>query len=316
MRAPRICWVGRACAVLGLIFQANFQAIFLSAFFGIFAAALAAQTSQLPQEPPGELVKAAVANEVAAANSSSAKHMFRSRRQTAKGTQTHLYVETDEAMAGMLIAINDQPLTEAQQQTEEGHLAWLENNPDQLRKKQAREKEDADRTLRIVKALPDAFRYEYDGTETGKAGLGTPGAELVRLKFTPNPTYSPPSHVEQSLAGMEGYLLIDAHAKRLAKIDGTLFKDINFGWGLLGRLDKGGHFVVQQADLGDGTWDITQMNLDIRGKILLVKSFSMVSDEVFSEYRRMPDKLSFAKGVEMLKAEEHAATHASVEAVK
>ncbi len=40
-------------------------------------------------------------------------------------------------------------------------------NPEQLRKKQAREKEDADRTLRIVKALPDAFRYEYAGTENG-----------------------------------------------------------------------------------------------------------------------------------------------------
>ena len=36
----------------------------------------------------------------------------------------------------------------------------------------AREKEDAERTLRIVKALPDAFRYEYDGTEVGSAGVG------------------------------------------------------------------------------------------------------------------------------------------------
>jgi hypothetical protein len=104
---------------------------------------------------------------------------------------------------------------------------------------------------------------------------------------------------------MEGYLLIDVQAKRLAKIDGTLYRDINFGWGLVGRLDKGGHFIVQQANLGDGSWDITDMHLDIRGKILLVKSLSMVSDEVFSDYRRLPDNLPFAKGVEMLKAEVH-----------
>jgi hypothetical protein len=264
------------------------------------------QTS-LPQESPQALVKAAIANEVAA-NNSPAKHMFRSRKQTPKGTLTRLYVETSDAMAGMLVALNDQPLTPAQEQTEEGHLAWLENNPEQLRKKQAREKDDTERTLRIVKALPEAFRYEYAGTENSSPGLGRVGDQLVRLKFTPNPNYVPPSRVEDALAGMEGYLLIDAQAKRLALIDGTLYRDVTFGWGLVGRLDKGGRFFVKQADVGDGTWDITEMKLDIKGKIFLVKSLSMVSDEVLSDFQRVPDNLTFAKGVEMLKAEQEKTT--------
>ena len=38
-------------------------------------------------------------------------------------------------MAGMLIAVNDKPLTEQQQQAETDHLVWLMKNPDQLRKK-------------------------------------------------------------------------------------------------------------------------------------------------------------------------------------
>ncbi|HTW60143.1 MAG TPA: hypothetical protein VMD99_18615 [Terriglobales bacterium] len=287
-RAPRIRWSVHACCI----------------FLIASAEILAAQTWQLPQEPPGELVKATVANEVAAANDSTIKHMFLSRKQTPKGTQTHLYVETNEAMAGMLIAINGQPLTPQQQQTEDGHLTWLINNPDQLRKKQAREKEDTDRSLRIVKALPTAFRYQYAGTQTGTAAVGAPGAELVRLNFSPNPDYSPPSHVEQVLTGMEGYLLIDVQAKRLAKIDGTLFRDVTFGWGLFGRLDKGGRFMVRQADVGDDSWEITEMQLNITGKILLVKNISMVQDEVFSGFQRMPNNLPFAQGVERLKAEQ------------
>jgi len=254
--------------------------------------------------PPGELVRSAVANEVAAANNTAVKHMFRSRRQTPKGSQTKLYVETNDALAAMLIAINDQPLTPQQRQAEMNHLAWLMGNPDQLRKKQSREKEDAERTLRIVKALPDAFRYEYAGAENREEGLGKAGAQLVRLQFTPNPSYSPPSRVEQVLAGMRGYLLIDKEAGRLARIDGTLFKDVTFGWGIIGHLDKGGHFRVQQADVGDGSWDITEMSLSITGKILLFKSLSMVSDEVFSDFRRVPDDTTFARGVELLKAEE------------
>jgi hypothetical protein len=285
------------------VFWREIAGMILSSCLVLPALAFAQTTSA--QEAPEKLVRAAVANEAAAAKNSSIKHMFRSRRQSAKGSQTRLYVETNDAMAAMLVAVNDHPLTAEQQQTEDGHLSWLMNNPDQLRKKQAREKEDADRTLRIVKALPDAFVYQYDGTVTGTQAMGSPGAQLARLKFSPNHNYNPPSRVEEVLSGMEGYLLIDVQAKRLAKIDGTLYRDINFGWGLVGRLDKGGHFIVQQANLGDGSWDITDMHLDIRGKILLVKSLSMVSDEVFSDYRRLPDNLPFAKGVEMLKAEVH-----------
>ena len=228
--------------------------------------------------------------------------MFRSRKQTPKGSQTRLYVETSDAMAGMLIAINDRPLTAQEQQGETNHLAWLVNNPDQLRKKQARENEDAERTLRIVKALPDAFHYEYADAENNEAG--TADARLARLNFVPNPSYSPPSHVEQALTGMRGHLLIDTDRRRIALIDAELFKDVTFGWGFLGRLDKGGHFRVRQGDLGDGTWDITEMDLNITGKILVFKSLSMVSDEVFSDFRRVPDNLTFAEGVQLLKAEQ------------
>jgi hypothetical protein len=264
--------------------------------------------------PPAELVRAAVKNEVSAANNTAIKHMFLDHRKTPKGSQIRLYVETNEALAAMLIANNDQPLTPQQEQGEMNHLAWLTGNPAALRKKQAREKEDADRTLQIVKALPDAFRYEYADTENSEAGLGKSGSQLVRLKFTPNPRYSPPSHVEQVLEGMQGYLLIDTEALRLARIDGTLFKDVTFGWGIIGHLDKGGHFLVQQADVGDGAWEITAMNLNITGKILFFKSISMVSDEVFSGFQRVPDHLTFAQGVEMLKAEQEKLAHTQVPA--
>src|SRR5579859_1104392 len=255
-----------------------------------------------PQPSPNQLVREIVAQEVAA-NSSDAKHLFRSHRQTPKGTQTKLYVETNDAIAGMLIAINDRPLTAQQEQAEKDHLASLMNNPDQLRKKHTREKEDADRTMRIVKALPDAFRYEYAGTVNSADGLGKAGDPLIRLKFTPNPSYSPPSRIEQVLSGMQGYLLLDPEAKRIARIDGTLFRDVSFGWGIIGHLDKGGHFRVQQADVSDGSWEITQMTLNITGKILMLKSLSMISDEVFSDFQRVPDNLSFADGVHLLNKE-------------
>jgi hypothetical protein len=270
-----------------------------------------AKAPDAPELPAGELVRAAVANEVAASNHPGVLHMFRSHKQTPRVSQTRLYVETMDALAAMLIAINDQPLTAEQQKGETDHLAGLMSNPDQLHKKHAREKEDEQRTLQIVKALPEAFLYQYAGTENSEAGMGEAGVPLEKLTFTPNPAYSPPSRVEHVLDGMQGYLLIDAKKRRITRIDGTLFRDVSFGWGILGRLDKGGHFLIQQADLGlgDGSWGITEISLNVRGKVLLLKNLNMASDEVLSDFRKMPEHLTFAQGVEMLKAEQEKLAH-------
>lgn len=281
-------------------------AAFLFAIAGLQAQTQEDKSSQVPA---GDLVRQTVAQEVAASKRTDVKHMFHSRKQGPKGIQTRLYVETNDAMAGMLIAVNDKPVTAEQEQAEVGHLTWLMNNPDALRKKHAREQEDSERSLRIVKALPDAFRYEYDGTEMGTAAQGKSGDPLVRLKFTPNPSYSPPTHVEQVLQGMQGYLLIDASEHRIARIDGTLFRDVNFGWGIFGHLDKGGQFRVQQADVGEGCWELTAMKLRITGKILMFKGISMTSDETFSEFQRVPGDLPFAKGVALLKTEQEKVAH-------
>jgi hypothetical protein len=255
--------------------------------------------------PPAELVRTTVYNEIKAANDPYCpRHMFRSRKHTAQGSQTKIFVETKDGMAGLLLANNDQPLTPEQRQAEEERIKRFLKYPGELQKKRRKEKEDADHTLQIVKALPDAFVYEVNGTESGHQGLGEPGEELVRLKFRPNPNYDPPSRVEQVLTGMSGFLVIDANRHRIALIDGTLFKEVGFGWGILGHLDKGGHFLVQQGDVGDGTWDVTHMSLSFTGKIMLFKNLKIQSDEVFSEFRPVSPNLTFAEGVKLLKKEE------------
>ncbi|MGD0988400.1 MAG: hypothetical protein ABR874_11345 [Candidatus Sulfotelmatobacter sp.] len=265
-----------------------------------------AAPGQSPATDPAsclKLVRSAVDNEVAASHDNS-KHMFRSRKEGPQGSQTRLYVETREAMAGMTIAYNDKPLTPEQLQGEQQRLQAFVNNPEQLKRKHSQEQEAADRTLRIVKALPEAFLFEYDGEESDSSNIGGGSDHLVRLKFRPNPAYQPPSHVEQVLEGMQGVVVIDPVALRLARIDGTLFKEVGFGWGILGHLDKGGHFLVEQRNVGNGCWEISHMSLAFTGKILLFKNLSMKTNEVFSDFRRVPDDTTFAQGVQLLKAEE------------
>ncbi len=273
----------------------------------LFALALSSVPWTLAQQPksesPVELVRKTVQNEVRPANER-VKFMFIERKETPRGSQTKLLVETREAMAGMVIAVNDRPLTPEERQAEIGRIERFVKNPEELKKKIKDEKEDADRTARIMKALPDAFLYQPDGTEVGKEGLGKPGDELVRLKFRPNPRYTPPSRVELVLTGMEGTLLIDANQHRLARIDGKLVKEVGFGWGILGHLNPGGHFQVDQSDVGYNRWEVTHMDLAITGKLLFFKSLNIRSNETYSNFRPAPPNLTFAQAVELLKKEE------------
>jgi hypothetical protein len=259
--------------------------------------------AEAQEESPTELVRQTSLNEIKA-NNRGAKFMFCEHRQTANGSQTKLVVETSQATVGMLVAENGKPLTPEQRQAEDTRLQELASNPEALNKKRKAEKEDSAHTERIMKALPDAFLYEPDGTETGRSGLGEPGVELVRLKFRPNPKYSPPTRTEQVLTAMQGTMLIDARRHRIAKIDGTLMKDVGFGWGILGHLDKGGHFLVEQGEVTDDDWEVTRMSLAFTGKVLLFKNLNIKSDENFNDFSVAPSNLTIAQAIQFLKKHE------------
>jgi hypothetical protein len=256
---------------------------------------------------PVELVRKAVQNEIKASNDDTAHFLFRGTKTTPKGSTTELYVETKEATAGLVIAYNGNPLTREQHQQEEARVERFIHNPEELRKKREQERASAERTMRIVRAMPDAFLFEYAGEEQGSEGIGRTGDLLVKLKFRPNPHYQPPSRVEEVLTGMQGYVLVDAVRYRIASIDGTLFKEVGFGWGILGHLDRGGRFVVQQQEVGDNFWEISSMTLSFTGKILLFKNLSIISTETFTGFKRVPSDLTFAQALELLKKEESSA---------
>jgi hypothetical protein len=266
----------------------------------LMVATVAGAFAQQPAGSPADLVRRTVQNEIKANNNSTA-FSFQERRESPTGSQTELIVETREAMAGMLIANNDHPLSPQERQAEIGRLNHLVQDPAELARKKAKEAETKDRITRIVKALPDAFLYEFDGMDSGNSWLGAQDAKLVRLKFRPNPKYNPPTHVEQVLTGMQGVMLIDVKQERIARIDGTLANEVGFGWGILGHLNQGGHFIVDQADMGTGNWEVTRMGVDLTGKVLLFRALVFKSTKTYNDFHPAPPNLSFAEGVDMLK---------------
>jgi len=247
-------------------------------------------------------VRKAVKNETGA-NSGTMRFMFCGVKTTPKGSTRKIYVETREGTAGMAVEYDGKPLSAQQSKDEQARMERIANNPEELRKKRSQERDDTERTLRILRALPDAFLYEYAGEVRGTDDVGHRGDPLVRLTFRPNSNYRPPSRVEEVLTGMRGDLLLDAVHYRIASIDGTLFKEVGFGWGILGHLDRGGHFLVHQEAVENNFWEISRMTLKFTGKILLLKSLTIDSTEVFSAFKPVPLDMTYAQAVELLKKE-------------
>ena len=261
------------------------------------AAAQQASPPAAPQISAQELVRRAIANEETPSHEK-VRLLFRLRTETARnGVITKQMVETNDGVVARLIAVNGKPPSAEDRKRDDDRLQTLANDPQARAAKQKQQKEDEERTDRMVKALPDAFLYEYDGTEPGSHGA------LIRLKFKPNPKYDPPTRELQVYQGMQGAMLIDAANQRLVTIKAQLFRSVNFGWGILGRLDPGGQFEVSQSRVNGERWEVTEMRLRFTGKILLFKSLNINEHETASDYRRAPDNLTFVQGIEFLKSQ-------------
>ncbi|HET9699194.1 MAG TPA: hypothetical protein VFP40_20140, partial [Terriglobales bacterium] len=246
---------------------------------------------------PRELVRKAVLNENQA-EAVKEHFTYRDVKRTKNGTiETKQMVETPQVVLGRLVAINGKPLTEAERQKEDGRLNRLINNPDELAKKKKEQQDDDQRARRMVRAIPDAFNFEYVSTEPGKDG------DIVTLKFTPDPKWDPPNRELQVFTGMSGTMKIAVPQYRMALMQATLFKDVEFGWGFLGKLDKGGDFMIEQSQVYGNHWDLTHMKLHFTGKVLMVKSLNIQQDEQTSDYRPVP-QMTVAQALDKLKEAE------------
>lgn len=238
-----------------------------------------------------ELVRRVVANELEQEGRDKSHYMFRLKRITPKGIRLQEIVQTDQGSIARTLLVDGKAPTEDQKRAEQDKITKLANDADAQRQRMKREKEDEHRAQIMIKALPNAFFYQ----EIGRDG------DIVKLRFRPDPNYEPASREESVYTGMAGELWLNVPQQRLRKIDAHLFHDVDFGWGILGRLYKGGSFMVEQEQVDGNHWDTTVMKLDLTGKALIFKSLIYKEQEYESDFKRLPDHLTMAQGVEILK---------------
>lgn len=261
-------------------------------FLGL--ASFASPGQEKPNVDPIQLVRAAAKNEIRA-NDVQQYYMFKDTTQYKDHSITKEIVRTPQGGLSSAILINGRPLAADARKKDDDRLRKFANDPDARQRRRDSNKADDKRAELMLTSLPDAFLYTYAGTDRGPNG-----EELVHLKFKANPSFNPPNHETAVYQGMEGDMLIDSHAMRIARIDGTLFKDVDFGWGILGKLYKGGRFIIVQRDVGGGHWEEVEETLNFYGKILMVKSLTIWSTETMSDFRPIPSNLTTAQALDLL----------------
>ncbi len=251
--------------------------------FVLLCTCLASGPAVYAQTPnASSIVKDASANELKASNQG---HPFRYQlHKLDEGkTTTKIIVETKDGDIARLIARDDKPLDPEAKQAELARLNNLRDHPEIQEHRHKREQEDGGRENEMVRLLPDAFLYHYEGMVPG------PNGPAYRLTFKPNPSFNPPDREAEVYHGMEGELWVDQAQQRMVKLDAHLIEDVNFGWGILGKLYKGGSILVEQADVGDHHWEATRLKLNLTGKALMLKSLSFQTTEESSDFHPVPD---------------------------
>lgn len=267
-------------------------------------AAPRAQTSepQLPQNP-ADLVRSVIDNELKPRKANEL-YSWRQRDARSRGATTKLMIETPQGILSRIVAINDLPLNAEQRKKDDERINRL-LDPEKMEEKLRSQKEDEDRTKKMLRTLPNAFIFKYTGNEV------TPnGHTLVKISFTPNPDFNPPTRETLVFQGMNGSMILDATAQHIVKIDGTLFRDVSIGWGIIGRLDKGGRFFVEQADVCEGHWDQVKMILDFTGKALIFKNIRIKETDTAWDFKPV-EKMSVAQALTFLRSEDSKSSSAN-----
>jgi hypothetical protein len=177
---------------------------------------------------------------------------------------------------------------------EDARLRGLLKNPDRLEAFRNEQLSHKEMIRKMIGAFPDAFICQYAGTERRGPRCG-----LIRLQFHPRPDFTAQSMELRPLQGMRGTLWIDPVQARLVRIDARFFRDVDFGWGIFGRIQRGGNILLEQTHVDGDWWAISTLGFHYDKRVLLIKTRVDTAMKTY-EFRRMPEDMTLQQALDDL----------------
>jgi hypothetical protein len=237
-----------------------------------------------------DMARAVVANELKSQGTNHGRWMYHVDIEEQGKKKTKEVIQTAQGTLDRLLAVDGRPLNEHDQQQEKKRIEDLVKSPREQQRLEQAKRKDLEQCSTFFRMIPDAFTFTYAGRE----------GSLIKLSYKPAPNFEPPTRVARVYRQMEGEMWVQGTERRLVRLRGRLIADVKFAGGLLGYLEKGGQFNVEQTELSPSQWELTVMEVDVRGKVLFFKTISVQQREYRRDFRRVPDGLTLTEAAAIL----------------
>lgn len=222
-----------------------------------------------------EEVRQAVNVELEANRTDKSVWTYRETNITPDKNAVYTTIETPDGTLRRLIELNGHPLSPQAAANETRRIqSYVNDASAQAKARKAGAHDDA-QAAELLKMLPEAFIW----TRGGENG------DLVTLNFRPNPNFNPPDMQSRVMGIMAGQLILSKDSHRIRTLRGRLSDDVLIGFGILGKLNRGGTFDVERRIVGDGLWQITETHVHIGGHALLFHTIGQQEDDVKTEWK-------------------------------
>lgn len=197
---------------------------------------------------------------------------------------TQWVAQTTQGSLNRVIVRNGRAVPESQQR--KALESFIRDPGAQQSQRQSNQKDDQQATS-LLRMLPQAFNWTIVKRD----------CDTTTFHFVPNPNFNPPSRQARVFAAMEGDMTVNNAQQRIMRLKGTMIHDVNFGWGLLGSLKKGGWFEVEREQTAPGIWQIAVTHVHIQGRALLFKTISEQEDDIKTAFERLPDNTTLEEAI-------------------
>ena len=248
------------------------------------------QSSTASNIAPGDLVRRVVQHELKADNDDHTHWIYKDTVKIPAPPKEKTVIETPNGNLACLEQIDNHPLTPEQRSAEAQRIRAFVSDAGAQRKAQKASLADDRKSAELFAMLPDGFTFKTAETN----------GDQTKLTFEPNPAYHTHSMEQYVFHHMTGFVVLNTHEDRLVEISGRLPRGVEFGGGLLGRLDSGGTFDVQLTNVAPSVWKISRLKINMHGRLLFFKTIGDQQDETRSDFRKVPDGLSFTEAENML----------------
>jgi len=253
--------------------------------------ALTACGTAIAAQPPNgqELVRRSVntieADWKQAPNYTFVERDVESKKDKAPTINTYQVLMIEGSPYNRLIAVNDRPLNQTEQATEQQkleietakreHESSRENN-----KRTAKYVKERTQNSALLKAMADAFDFQLTGEETVN------GHDCWVLNAKTKPGYQPKSRETKVLTGMQGQLWIDKAQYQWVRVKAEVIKPVSF-YGFFAKVGPGTNFVLEQEPVSDKIWLPKKFSMRVKASALGMINENSADEETYAEYKHI-----------------------------